>query len=676
MKKFFSLIAAVLFAGSMMAAEAVLQYTGGVTANMVGNGENNAATLGLDADLFTVLADKGSNQNLPGLNQANDIRLYADKNSGNGNIITVSIASGTITSIVLDIKQTATFVVKAGETALTEGGRAYAINAASFSIQNTTTGATTQLRLNKITITYENGDVPPTPTVNYYVAGNMNEWKANDAYMLTPSNNGEYKGEFTFVANAEFKVIGFDGETTTWFPEGMDNNFQITEAGDYKITFNPAGNVEGWYEGFFNVVKKEEPVIPQYEVAEAIAAGLTDNTEIMVRGIITKMEFKGANFAKYGSVNIYVADATDAEGEFEFFNCYSLNADTFRTSIPNYDPTDKNWAQFREVVDAKGNAIHVGDTVIAFGKYKLYNSKHELNTGCYLVDIKSAPVAPAQDVDITIADGSFSDYVESYGYWMVEAQNVDYYISLSNDNTQITQAAGTYTAADLYAEDSYILTETDSISFVSGSIVLAVDAEGVATVTGSLVGNDGKTYNLNITSQAPDPHMYDEDSDFNRNFASYTIDDQYLADDGDLMIIAKDESGYQIVLDLYVPTGATGLTAGAYPINDTYEANSVAAGMYDSGNIYASYAGKGDSEGLSNVWYLVSGTVTVDENLNITIDALNSLGHSVKATLSADSGTGIEETLAAGKAAKTLRNGHILILKGDKTYNVLGTRIR
>ena len=959
MKKFFSLIAAVLFAGSMMAAEAVLQYTGGVTANMVGDGANNAATLGLDADLFTVLADKGSNQNLPGLNQANDIRLYADKNSGNGNIITVSIASGTITSIVLDIKQTATFVVKAGETAVTEAGGAYAINAASFSIQNTTTGATTQLRLNKITITYENGDVPPTPTVNYYVAGNMNEWKANDAYMLTPSNNGEYKGEFTFVANAEFKVIGFDGETTTWFPEGMDNNFQITEAGDYKITFNPAGNVEGWhggffnvvmkeapaaisclevyqkakndavllnpvtvtysnganvwvmdgsasmliylpsgftnnfqagdvlsgvagtvdiyqnivyevkpdatqaaaivatpgeapapsqaavieasdvnkyvilpgfsikgeftaasktslpaalgedtvtiynnfkfaytfeagktynitgvvsaykgnpqvyfisaeeaggvpptpsinyyvagnmnewkandaymltpsnngeykgeftfvanaefkvigfdgetttwfpegmdnnfqiteagdykitfnpagnvegwYEGFFNVIKKEEPVIPQYEVAEAIAAGLTDNTEIMVRGIITKMEFKGANFAKYGSVNIYVADATDAEGEFEFFNCYSLNADTFRTSIPNYDPTDKNWAQFREVVDAKGNAIHVGDTVIAFGKYKLYNSKHELNTGCYLVDIKSAPVAPAQDVDITIADGSFSDYVESYGYWMVEAQNVDYYISLSNDNTQITQAAGTYTAADLYAEDSYILTETDSISFVSGSIVLAVDAEGVATVTGSLVGNDGKTYNLNITCQAPDPHMYDEDSDFNRNFASYTIDDQYLADDGDLMIIAKDESGYQIVLDLYVPTGATGLTAGAYPINDTYEANSVAAGMYDSGNIYASYAGKGDSEGLSNVWYLVSGTVTVDENLNITIDALNSLGHSVKATLSADSGTGIEETLAAGKAAKTLRNGHILILKGDKTYNVLGAHIR
>ena len=154
MKKFFSLIAAVLFAGSMMASEAIMQYTGGVTTNMVGDGANNAATVGLDADLFTVLADKGSNQNLPGLNKGNDIRLYADRASGNGNIITVSIASGTINSIVLDIKQTATFVVKAGETAVTEEEGAYAINATSFSIQNTTTGATTQLQLNKITITY------------------------------------------------------------------------------------------------------------------------------------------------------------------------------------------------------------------------------------------------------------------------------------------------------------------------------------------------------------------------------------------------------------------------------------------------------------------------------------------------------------------------------------------
>ena len=40
------------------------------------------------------------------------------------------------------------------------------------------------------------------------------------------------------------------------------------------------------------------------------------------------------------------------------------------------------------------------------------------------------------------------------------------------------------------------------------------------------------------------------------------------------------------------------------------------------------------------------------------------------------SGTGIEETIAAGKAAKVLRNGQIFILKGDKIYNVMGATIK
>ena len=248
-----------------MASEAIMQYTGGVTTNMVGDGANNAATVGLDADLFTVLAEKGANQNLPGLNKANDIRLYADKNSGNGNTITVSIASGTITSIVLDIKQTATFVVKAGETAVTEEDGAYAINATSFSIQNTTTGVTTQLQLNKITITYESGDVPPTPTMDYYVAGSMTNWGPMAAYKLAanPANEGEYMGEFTFAANDEFKVGYSDGttiESTNYFPNGIDNNYVITEAGDYTVYFRPDGQGgEDWHYGCIKAIKKEAP---------------------------------------------------------------------------------------------------------------------------------------------------------------------------------------------------------------------------------------------------------------------------------------------------------------------------------------------------------------------------------------------------------------------------------
>lgn len=44
--------------------------------------------------------------------------------------------------------------------------------------------------------------------------------------------------------------------------------------------------------------------------------------------------------------------------------------------------------------------------------------------------------------------------------------------------------------------------------------------------------------------------------------------------------------------------------------------------------------------------------------------------------VAANEPTGIEETIAAGKAAKVLRNGQIFILKGDKMYNVMGAVIR
>ena len=402
MKKFFSLIAAVLFAGSMMASEAIMQYTGGVTTNMVGDGANNAATVGLDADLFTVLAEKGANQNLPGLNKANDIRLYADKNSGNGNTITVSIASGTITSIVLDIKQTATFVVKAGETAVTEEEGAYAINATSFSIQNTTTGVTTQLQLNKITITYESGDVTPTPTVNYYVAGSMNGWAADEAYMLTPNNQSLYEGEFTFAANDEFKVIGFDGTNTSWFPEGMGNNFQITEAGDYKITFNPAGNVEGWYEGFFNVVKKEEPVVPGEEINVTISS-LTNPGQVLYADVI----------ASSGYWDIY---AFNDQYQIEISNISTTEA----AGTYTIDDLD---ADFTYIVPAEGDTVHftAGQVVLSItdGVVNVAGKLTGDDNNIYNINLTYKDPVAEQTVNVNITEGVLYDGYAAYGLYAV-----------------------------------------------------------------------------------------------------------------------------------------------------------------------------------------------------------------------------------------------------------------
>ena len=376
MRKIFSLLAAVLFAGSMMAQVTITPSA--ITA--AESTEINATIEGVSLNITqgTVTADQ--------------IRIFKNQT------ITIS-AESNITSIVFTCLAKGAAKYGPGCFTAQEG---YTFEEDGFT--GTWTGSATsvsfeasanQVRASQIVVTLEGGEVSDTYTVAGNDAAIFGEaWNpalaANDMILA----NGVYtwtKANLNLTAGTEiqFKVV----KNHSWDIAYPAQNYvvNIAEAGEYTltITFDPTTETVA-----AEAVKK---VIPQYEVAEAIAAGLAENDEIRVRGVITKMEFKGKNFAKYGSVNIYVADATNAEGEFEFYNCYSLNADTFRTSTPAYDAESNAWVEFEEVADENGNAIHVGDTVIAFGKYKLYNETHELNTGCYLTEIKHPGDAPVEE---------------------------------------------------------------------------------------------------------------------------------------------------------------------------------------------------------------------------------------------------------------------------------------
>ena len=438
MRKFFSLIAAVLFAGSMMATEVTFtkdDFAGQGTAN---TGSEVSATKG--GVTFTFSKGYCADESL---------RCYAHG--------ALSITAETTIEKI-------NFTTTGGKT----GGldAEVTVGATSYSVDD----LASQARFTQIVVTLEGGE-PVEPTTEYYVAGNMNEWGVNASYKLAanPANDGEYMGKFSFEAGAAFKVVSStDGSAIIdWFPAGMDNNYQITEAGEYTVYFRPEGGVEGWHEGYINAVKK---VIPQYEVSEAIAAGLAENDEILVRGVITKMEFKGTNFAKYGSVNIYVADATGAEGAFEFYNCYSLNADTFRTSDPAYDPESTAWVEYDEVADENGNAIHVGDTVIAFGKYKLYNETHELNTGCYLTEIKHPEDAPVVPVDEEVIYEWSNVEEEQIGATILGAAGVEVSTVKIHTNTDAVPAIK-FGSSYVYADGKWIAIKPAEGGFKAGDVL-------------------------------------------------------------------------------------------------------------------------------------------------------------------------------------------------------------
>ena len=427
MKKIFSIFAAVLFAGSMMADVTVTKSIHDLFPNDA-NGTQEA-TLYSDAVLSISVNSDGNNGKVYGT--GTEWRLYQSNNA----VVTVAATNATIKTVAFEFTVKNTGVLNFNAVAMTSNTAVH-VNAASAEFVVANSGAATngQVIIKGFTVVYEaSSDVPPVEDdCNWEEIAFLGNGSGNDAYtnrfkicagdpaptdivnIQAPAWAGE-PGIYVAFPSAAFGAISLDEDQYAIDGAGMllyvsaflyDAETEVTivcQEVTYTLTVK-------------NVNPETAPVvIPQYEVAEAIAAGLADDTEIEVRGIITRMEMKGKNFAKYGSVNIYVADATGAEGVFEFYNCYSLAADTFRTTVPAYDDSATAFADVTEVTDNNGLTIHVGDTVIAHGNYTYYTqtSMHELKQGCYLVYAK-APGAPyPTDIDNTAAEQKAIKLIEN-----------------------------------------------------------------------------------------------------------------------------------------------------------------------------------------------------------------------------------------------------------------------
>lgn len=155
-------------------------------------------------------------------------------------------------------------------------------------------------QITKIEVYGESGDTPAEPVVEYYLVGTMNNWTPATGYKLAANgaNAGEYMLKTTFAANDQFKVRKvIDGEVDAWYPDGVDNNYTITEAGKYNVYFRPDGQGgEGWHQGYIYAAR----ILPKtcaevYSMAKDDEVLLNDLTVTYVNG-----------------KNVYVKDASGA----------------------------------------------------------------------------------------------------------------------------------------------------------------------------------------------------------------------------------------------------------------------------------------------------------------------------------------------------------------------------
>lgn len=241
------------------------------------------------------------------------------------------------------------------------------------------------------------------------------------------------------------------------------------------------------------------------------------------------------------------------------------------------------------------------------------------------------------------------------GWWQFQAEDSEYYITLSNSNT-ITKAAGTYTVAQLDAEYSYIYHDDKVIAFKSGSLTLK-EENGQVSIAGTLQAKDGKTYNISLVYVEP---VAEKTVNIVIHGAELDPDDPEAMEAFILTGTAANNDYVQIVL-----------------------ASEQIAGKYDESHIvedeyYPETMVMIDEE----PYWIYTASIKVyklaaEGEYKVLADLLcyNSVLYKVDMTVG-DEQTGLDALGTAVKALKRIVNGNLVIERAGRTFNVQGAVIR
>ena len=524
---------------SSSSESATMAYSGGTTTNMTDG--NNASTVGLDEALFTITSDKGGQGNHVGLNKAGDIRLYANKTDGNGNILTIAMAEGyTITQISLTIKQNATFVVKANGQFITGTENVYDINHSSCSIQNTTTGETTQLQLNSITISYTTSTISkeylttcesatPTYTVTYNLDGGESTCETSvvveqngeltlcDAPTKTghtflkwkDQSDNEYEAGATITVSSNLTLTAQwqkESYKVTWTSLGeevasanVEYNSQPTKP-TKDLTYTCYGEKEfvGWttkeidgvgtptnlYTDEFPVVT--EPITYYAVFATRISEGSNLSKAItLANGDI--VYFATENGLGISGANDNEKDATVSTNQNEWLSFTVETSDNTLFQFKNGEKYITAGAkQFKLTTTASNFTFSNGYIVyeISSGSDKGdYVLLENTNSGTYYRFYKISNMGAAKYTTFYVyKDASFTDYITSCDAVTSSISIADISLCVRDVHT-ITATIKPATAASAV---SYTIKEnaTNAIS-LSGNTIIAL-AEGTATITATI----------------------------------------------------------------------------------------------------------------------------------------------------------------------------------------------
>ena len=497
-----------------------------------------------------------------------------------------------------------------------------------------------------------------TPAPKYYVAGSMNGWGANEAYELVanPAVAGEYMGEFTFAANDEFKVIAYDGEQiTTWYPDGMGNNYQITEAGEYSVYFRPEGNSE-WGNGYFTAIKME---VLSVTVAQAIEAGMAldsmgvSTDEYIVEGYVIN---PGAFSLQYKNQSWYMADDATAESsDFQAYNCYPINnGDTLK--------------------------VLAGDKVRLVGKLKKYYNR---SANKYIIEIEKSNAS-----FISMVPGDHTVTVITEEITVAQALEIGNALADGASTEKQYKIRGYVSAVDVKASDAY------SEQYGNQSFYVA-DVQGSTAASNA----EGAFYVYRGKPSTGEAIPYGAYVEFTNTIKKYVP-----SGGGDAVIENTDQNITITVLEAPEVQLDTVNVARACEIALALEDNAVSAQKYaifgyvakikteyseQYGNI--SFFMTDDPEGTYGELQVYRGAISHQEGAilkqhdrvlvvgklkNNYYNETNSAQTDTGAQVTIEWQAAIENIILTEKVDKVIMDGVLYIVRDGKLYNVQGVQVR
>lgn len=377
--------------GVKAAETAVISYSGDTT-NMTGG--NDAALLGLDDELFSVVSDKNGGGNHVGLGSDGTLRLYY-RSGGEGVILSVSLNDNSyhITGFTINYAERvakAKIVVdgieKINEEITANGFHSLSnLSATAFSIQNVNT-TNTQLRINTISIDYE---LKSSPSVNITNGpGNLEVGEEFQFLAITANVEGTPTISWS-VEDEEVASINPSGLLTTIAPGSTNVVASITVE---DITYT--------HKVLINVLH-DEPEAIQVTIGEILEV---ENSKATLYKGVARIKGWGTDGTKsskdiYGNMRLI-----DIDGSAEIA-VYGSSFEEGTISFNRVTGLFESLTRYSFLEDSRSIALQVGDIIEFDAIRNDYQGTPQLN-----VQIKSVV-----DEDYTAARDFADDVVNGEG---------------------------------------------------------------------------------------------------------------------------------------------------------------------------------------------------------------------------------------------------------------------